>query len=512
MAGNFLPQNRSQDDCAPAQAVVPQPDAAAERHVDVLIIGAGFGGLCMGIKLREMGLSFVIVERAQEVGGTWRDNTYPGCGCDIPSHLYSFSFEPNPDWSRSYPDQAEILAYLRGCADKYQLRQSILFGTEVIEAVFDEDSKVWRVRTRGQEVIIARAVVSAMGSLSRPAIPKIAGMERFRGRIFHSAQWDHSFDLTGKKVAVIGTGASAVQFIPKIAPQVEKLCVFQRRAPWILPKLAIETPTWLKRLFRLMPWSQRALRSFIYLCQEVIGLGLVNPILLYPLKRLALWYLTSKLPEPTLRSAATPDYPFGCKRILLSNNYYDALARENVELLTGAIAEIRETGIVTQDQKERSFDAIILATGFRAIDLLSPLRVLGLNGADLAQVWRHGPKAFFGMTVPGFPNFFMLLGPNTLLGHNSVVFMIEAQVDYVGQALQSLDRRGSASMNLRQDVHTRFNSQLRRRARGTAWTSGCKSWYLDSRGKNLSLWPNSPTRYWLRTRRFSPEDYSFSNR
>jgi cation diffusion facilitator CzcD-associated flavoprotein CzcO len=506
-----LHHNRSHDHGSPAHAVALQQNGPGERHVDVVIIGAGFGGLCMAIKLREMGLSFIILERAQDIGGTWRDNTYPGCACDIPSHLYSFSFEPNPDWSRSYPDQPEILAYLQRCADKYHLRESILLGTEVIEAAFDEDGRMWRVRTQRQDTFIARAVVSAMGPLNRPAIPDIKGMERFKGRIFHSAQWDHSLDLTGKKIAVIGTGASAVQLIPRIAAQVDQLCVFQRAAPWILPKLEIQTPAWLKRLFRLLPGCQLALRSFIYLCQEVIGFGLVNPILLYPLKQLALWYLASKLPDPTLRRAATPDYPFGCRRILLSNDYYDALARKNVELVTDAIAEIRETSIITQDQQERPFDAIILATGFRASDLLSPLRVLGLNGADLAHVWRHGPKAFFGMTVPEFPNFFLLLGPNTLLGHNSVVFMIEAQVGYIGQALRSLGARGCASMNLRQDAHAHFNRQLRRGARGTAWTSGCKSWYLDSRGKNLTLWPYSPTLYWLRTRRFSPDDYFFSS-
>jgi len=509
MDRSSLHQKRSKDDggALPSAGL----DYDRERHVDVLIIGAGFGGLCMGIKLREMGLSFILLERGSDVGGTWRDNTYPGCSCDIPSHLYSFSFKLNPSWTRSYPDQPEILSYLKTCVDTYRLRDSILFDTEVIEAAFDETKKIWRIRTQRQDTFTAGAVISAMGSLSRPAIPDVKGMERFAGTVFHSAQWDHSFDLAGKKVAVIGTGASAAQFIPKIASQVAKLCIFQRTAPWILPKLELQSPGWLQLMFKVVPGLQRALRGFIYLCQEVIGLGLVNPILLYPLKLLALQYLANKIADPDLRRAATPNFPFGCKRIILSNNYYDALTRKNVELVSDPIVEVRETGIVAQDQQERPFDAIILATGFRATDLLSPLRVLGVTGADLARVWRNGPEAFFGMTVPDFPNFFMVLGPNTLLGHNSVVFMIEAQVRYIAKALEHLRKTGCSTMNLRTVAHARFNRKLRRRTGGTVWASGCKSWYLDERGKNRTLWPDSPTRYWLRTRRFSPEDYSFAS-
>ncbi len=481
------------------------------RHVDVLIIGAGFAGLCMGIKLRQMGLSFIILERADDVGGTWRANTYPGCSCDIPSHLYSFSFELNASWTRTYPHQPEIFAYLKRCVEKYQLRDAILFGTEVTEAVFDEAGKLWQIRTQRGDTLTAGAVVSAMGSLSRPGTPDVKGVDRFKGTAFHSAQWDHSFDFAGKKVAVIGTGASAVQLIPQVAPQVDKLCVFQRTAPWILPKLDAQHPGWLQWMFRRVPGFKQLVRSFIYCCQEAIGLGLVNPILLYPLKVLALRHLRQNIADPDLRKAATPSYSFGCKRILLSNDYHDALTRDNVELVTDSIAEIRETSIVTRDGKERQFDAIIWATGFQSADLLSPLRVLGVNGADLAQVWRNGPEAFFGMTVPAFPNFFMLLGPNTLLGHNSVVFMIESQVCYIARALKCLREKGYSILSLRQAVYMRFNRTLQARSRGTVWTSGCKSWYIDERGKNFTLWPESPMRYWWRTRRFSPKDYSFSS-
>jgi cation diffusion facilitator CzcD-associated flavoprotein CzcO len=482
-----------------------------KRDVDVLIIGGGFAGLCMAIRLRQMGLSFVILERAGEIGGTWRANTYPGCSCDIPSHLYSFSFELNANWTRIYPRQSEILAYLQGCVDKYQLRDAILLRTEAREAAFDEAGKVWRVRTQQGDIITAGAVVSAMGSLSRPAFPNVQGIERFNGKAFHSSQWDHSFDLTHKKVAVIGTGASAVQFVPQIASQVEKLSIFQRTPPWILPKFDPPVANWQLLMIRSIPGCKRLLRSLLYWCQEAVGVGLVNPTLLRPLERFALAHLARKIADPHLRKALTPTYAMGCKRILLSNDYYDALARENVELVTDGIAEVRDQSILTQDHSERPFDAIIFATGFRATDLLSPLRVIGRNGADLRNVWRDGAEAFLGMTMTGFPNFFMLVGPNTLLAHNSIVFMIEAQVHYIVKGLQWLRKRGSPMMDLRSDAQARFNRDLQERMRGTVWASGCKSWYLDDRGKNVTLWPTSPTRYWLRTRRFSPDDYSFSS-
>jgi cation diffusion facilitator CzcD-associated flavoprotein CzcO len=465
----------------------------------------------MAIRLRQMGLSFLILERAGEIGGTWRANTYPGCSCDVPSHLYSFSFEPKANWSRLYPFQWEILAYLQGCADKYRLRDAILLNTEAREAVLDEAAKVWRVRTHRGDTIAAGAVVSAMGSLSRPAFPNCQGIDRFKGKAFHSSEWDHSFDLARKKVAVIGTGASAIQFVPQIASQVERLSIFQRTPPWILPKLEPPVPNWHHLMFRSIPGCKRLFRSLVYWCQEAVGVGLVNPSLMRPLERLALAHLARKIADLHLRKALTPTYAMGCKRLLLSNDYYDALIRENVELVTDGIAEIRDQSIVTQDHSERPFDAIIFATGFRATDLLSPLRVIGRNGADLSVVWRDGAEAFLGMTVTGFPNLFMLVGPNTLLAHNSVVFMIEAQVHYIVKGLQWLRKRGRSMMDLRSDAQARFARDLQERMRGTVWASGCKSWYLDDRGKNVTLWPASSTRYWLQTRRFSPDDYSFSS-
>jgi len=482
-----------------------------ERDLDVVIIGGGFAGLCMAIRLRQMGFSFVILESASEIGGTWRANTYPGCCCDIPSHLYSFSFELNANWTRVYSRQSEILAYLQACADKYQLRDSILLGTEAREAVFDEAGKVWRVRTDRGDTIAAGALVSAMGPLSRPAFPNIAGIESFKGKAFHSSQWDHSYDFARKKVAVIGTGASAIQFVPQIAPQVDKLSIFQRTPPWILPKFDARHPDWVLLMLRSIPGSKRLARSLLYWCQEAVGVALAHPTLMRPIEWLALAHVARKIVDPRLRQALAPSYAMGCKRILLSNDYYDALARENVELVTDGIAEIRDYSIVAQDQSERPFDAIIFGTGFRGTELISPLRVIGRNGVDLSDVWRNGAEALLGMTTAGFPNFFMLVGPNTFLPHNSVVFMIEAQVHYVVKGLQWLRKNGNCLMDLRSDAQAKFNRDLQERLRGTVWASGCRSWYLDDHGKNVSLWPASSARYWLRTRRFLPEDYSFTS-
>jgi cation diffusion facilitator CzcD-associated flavoprotein CzcO len=483
---------------------------AGKPDVDVVVIGGGFAGLCMAIRLRQAGLSFSLLERAAEIGGTWQVNAYPGCACDIPSALYSFSFELNSEWSRTYPTQPEILAYLHQCADKYKISESIRLNTEAREAVFDEAGQAWRVRTQHGDTITARALVSAMGPLSRPVFPDVPGIDRFKGKVFHSSEWDHAYDFAGKKVAVIGTGASAIQLVPQIAPQVEKLTVFQRSPPWILPKLDVAHARWLIAMLRAIPGLKRSARSLLYWSQEAIGFSLAHPAFMRPIERFARAHLTRKIADPHLRKRLAPAYAMGCKRILLSNDYYDAFARENVELVTDAIKEIRNLGVVTPDDVERPFDAIVFATGFRGTDLLSPLRVVGRNGADLGQLWRDGAETLLGMTVAGFPNFFMLVGPNTFLAHNSVVFMIEAQVHYIMKGLQWLQKSGSPMMDLRSDVQGRFNHELQQRMQGTIWSSGCNSWYLDDRRHNAALWPASPTRYWMLTRRFSPADYSFS--
>jgi len=485
--------------------------AAASQNVDVLIVGSGFAGLCMAIRLRRAGMnSFVILERAEDAGGTWRDNTYPGCACDIPSHLYSFSFECHADWSRMYPTQPEIWNYLKQCVEKYQLGPAIRFRSEVREAVFDEGAHLWRVRTLDGAAFTARSVVLAMGPLSRPAIPKLPGVERFRGRAFHSAEWDHAYDLRGKRVAVIGTGASAIQFIPQIAPDVAQLSVFQRTPPWIVPKMDRPIRGWERALFRWAPGYMWLFRKLLYWRQELLAVGFtVNPKFMKRIEQFARKHIARSIADPALREKVTPDYLIGCKRILISNDYYPALGRANVELVTEGIAEVREHSIVTADGKERAVDALIYGTGFRATDLLTPVRILGRDGIDLNDAWRDGFEAYFGITISGYPNLFMLVGPNTGLGHNSIVFMIEAQVNYVMQCLKLLREKGAAAMDLRPEVQAEFNRDLQERMKRTVWASGCKSWYLDARGKNTTLWPGFSFKYWMETRKVAAGDYGF---
>ena len=479
---------------------------------DVLVIGSGFAGLCLAIHLKRAGKSCLILERGPDVGGTWRVNTYPGCACDIPSHLYSFSFELNPRWTRMYPTQAEILEYLRDCADKYGLRPLIRFHSEVREAVFDETANIWHVRIGRGETITGRVVVSAMGSLNRPASPRIPGLERFHGRAFHSSEWDHSFNLRGKRVAVIGTGASAVQIVPQIAPSVEQLHVFQRTAHWILPKLDRPIRTWERNLFQWLPGYMRMFRTVLYWCQEMLALGFIgNPALMKLLEQRARKHLVKSVPDPVLREKLTPNFLIGCKRILISNDYLPSLCRSNVELVTDAIAQVRERSIVTADGTERPVDALVYATGFRATDLLSPVRFVGRGGIALDDKWREELEAFWGVTVAGYPNLFFLMGPNTQLGHNSIVFMIEAQVHYVMQCLKLMHDKQVTALDVRPAAQAQFNRSLQERMKRTVFASGCKSWYLDAQGKNSLLWPGFSFRYWMRTRRVKAEDYAFAN-
>jgi cation diffusion facilitator CzcD-associated flavoprotein CzcO len=480
--------------------------------VEVLIVGSGFAGLCMAIQLRRAGMdSFVVLERGPDIGGTWRDNTYPGCACDIPSHLYSFSFERQADWTRMYPTQPEIWNYLKHCVEKYKLGPAIRTNTEVRKAEFDEASHLWRVETLEGDTITARAVVSAMGPLSRPAYPKLPGLERFQGRAFHSAEWDHSYDLRGKRVAVIGTGASAIQLVPEIAPEVAELHVFQRTPPWIVPKMDREIRAWERSLFRWMPGYMRMFRNFLYWRQELLALGLtVNPKYMKSVEKMARTHIECNVADLALREKVTPDYIIGCKRILISNDYFPALGRANVELVTDGIAEIREHAIVTTDGKERPVDAMIFGTGFRVTDLLTPVSIVGRNGIDLNDAWRDGFKAYFGMTVAGYPNLFLLVGPNTGLGHNSIVFMIEAQVHYVMNCLKLMRERGATAMEMRPEVQARFNRELQENMKRTVWVSGCKSWYLDAHGKNATLWPGFSFKYWFKTRDVVANDYAFS--
>jgi cation diffusion facilitator CzcD-associated flavoprotein CzcO len=485
-------------------------DAIPEApDLEVLIVGTGFAGLGMAIQLKRAGVeSFTILERAHDVGGTWRDNRYPGCACDIPSHLYSFSFELNSAWTRHYPPQREIWDYLRHCAKKYGLLPHIRFGAELVQARYDEAAARWRVTTRDGRVFSARVLVSGMGGLSNPTVPTLPGLEHFAGTSFHSAQWNADYDLRGKRVAVIGSGASAIQLVPQIQPLVAQLDYYQRTPAWILPHPDRAVTPFERWLFRWLPFTQRLLRAAIYCVHESRVSGFTQRSGLLPLAaRLARRHIRSQIVEPELRRKLTPDYALGCKRILISNDYYPALERPNVEVITDAIREVKPHGIVTADGRERQVDAIIFATGFRAQQPFEPAAVLGRGGVDIVDTWQAGPEAYLGTTVSGFPNFFMLVGPNTGLGHNSMVYMIESQIRYVMSALRQMSTAGLSAVDVRPEVQRAFNEQLQTRHAGTVWASGCRSWYLNENGRNTTLWPGPSFIFRHKTRRFRLRDY-----
>jgi cation diffusion facilitator CzcD-associated flavoprotein CzcO len=475
----------------------------------IVVVGSGFSGIAMGVALKGAGIdSFVILEKAGDIGGTWRDNTYPGAACDVPSHLYCFSFEPKPDWSRSFSPQQEIHAYLRHCVEKYDLARHIRFHREVTGADFDEASGTWTVRTAGGETLGARAVVLGNGALHVPALPEIPGRDTFEGRLFHSAQWDHAYALAGKRVAVIGTGASAIQFVPEIAPEVERLQVFQRTAPWIAPKADRAMRPFEKRLFRWLRPTLWLRRARLYWMAELMAVGfVVNPKLLKLLEGLLRRSLAAQVRDRELRRKLTPGYSLGCKRILISNDWYPALQRPNVELVTAPIERITPKGIQTQDGVEHPADAIICGTGFMVGDYLTRLRVVGRAGRTLDQVVSQRIGTYLGITVHGFPNLFLLMGPNTGLGHNSMIFMIEAQARHALQGIRALRERKLAFLDVREPAQARFTEEVQKKLRSTVWSSGCQSWYMDKDGYNGTLWPYFTFQYWWRTRRLALSDY-----
>jgi len=481
----------------------------AVEKVDALVIGSGFSGLAVARALRGIGItSFVVLERGPDVGGTWRVNTYPGCACDVPSHLYSYSFALNPAWSRMYPTQVEIWDYLRDCADRWGVRSAIRFDHEVREAEFDEGAGRWTVRTTQGAVFSARVVISGMGGLSRPQIPRIPGLELFEGPSFHSSQWDHAAELKGRRVAVVGTGASAIQFVPRIAPEVKQLYLFQRTPPWILPKPDRPIHQWERALFRWMPGYMRAFRNWLYWRQEIFGIGYtLKPKYLKIAENYARKFLERTVADPELRRKLTPDYQIGCKRVLLTNDYFPALARPNVEVVTHGVSEVRAHSVVASDGSEREVDAIVFGTGFRTLDFLSPVRVVGRAGRVLNDVWSKSARAYFGVTVSGFPNFFFITGPNSRVANNSIVFMIEAQVRYVTECLQVLQQGGTKTMEVTPEAEKLFNERLAARAGRTVFATGCKSWYLDEKGESPVLWPGFSSEYWWKSRRVARGDF-----
>ncbi|MFG1875063.1 flavin-containing monooxygenase [Sphaerisporangium sp. NPDC049003] len=476
----------------------------------ITIIGSGFAGLCMAIKLKDAGYhDFVILEKDADLGGTWRDNTYPGCACDVPSPMYSFSFELNPEWSRLFAPQREIWDYMRACVDKYALAPHFRFGKEVRGLEYLDETNRWRVSTADGATFTTNAVVSGIGALHVPSLPEIPGRETFAGRSFHSANWDHSCDLTGKRVAVIGTGASAVQFVPKIAGRAERLHVFQRTAPWIQPEPDIRLSERTRKTLRTLPLAGRALRNAVYWLLETRALGFtVDPRLMRIHQAVAERHLAAQVPDAELRAKLTPGYTIGCKRILLSDDYYPALVRDDVELVTDRITEIREHSIVDATGRERPVDVIIYGTGFKVTDALGEQRITGRDGLKIQDAWQDGMQAYLGTSTAGFPNLFFLLGPNTGLGHTSVVFMIEAQVRYVMSCLRLLSSARARALDVRPEAQRAYNTRLQERLTRLVWSEGgCVSWYLDDQGRNRTLWPGFTFEFWARTRNVKPSAY-----
>lgn len=488
------------------------------RQVDHLIVGAGFAGLCAAIKLDEDGeRDLLVVEKGPDVGGTWRDNTYPGAACDVPSQLYSFSFAPNPDWSRSFSPQPEIQAYLRRVAARSGTLDRFVFDTTFDDATWDDAAARWTVTVTGPagtHTISARTLVLGAGGLSEPRLPDIEGIETFQGHLFHSARWDHSVDLAGKRVAVIGTGASAIQIVPEVQRTLQAtgghLDVYQRTAPWVIPR-SDRAYTRLERFaFRHVPGFQRLYRTATYWSREGLVPGLtLDQRLSAPVRGVALDHLRRGVADPDLRARLRPTFEIGCKRMLISNDYYPAVASDNVELVTDPIAKVTGDAVVTADGVERPVDVLVLATGFWTTELPVTEHVTGVAGRPLADVWRaEGMAAYKGTTVPGFPNLFMLVGPNTGQGHTSMVFIIESQVAYLRDAVRTLRQRGWAAMEPRQRAFARWNADLQRRMRRTVWTrGGCDSWYLDEHGRNTTLWPRATFTFRRELARFDPDAY-----
>jgi cation diffusion facilitator CzcD-associated flavoprotein CzcO len=491
-----------------------QTSNGSEIAVDVLIVGGGFSGLCMAIKLVEARMdSFLLIEKSGDIGGTWYDNHYPGCACDIPSHLYSFSFEPSPDWSRMYPDQPEIHEYLKRCVERHGLAPHIRLNTRFHEAAWNQDEGVWQATVGEGTRIRARVLVCGIGGLHVPYYPQLKGLERFAGPKFHSSTWNHSVDLEGRNVAVVGTGASAIQFVPQIAPCARRLYLFQRTPPWIVPRMDFPIADKWKKRFRRFPFLMRAFRQFIFWRQEIRVLGFLgNRFVRQKATEIATHNLEKHVKDPKLRAALKPNYELGCKRVLVSDDFYPTLKRPNVELVTDPIAEIREHSIVSADGVERPVDVLILGTGFRATEPLIGIKLIGRSGLEIHDAWRDRMSAYLGVTVSGFPNLFLLLGPNTGLGHNSVVLMIEAQVRYVMSCLSLMKRRKRRVLEVRESTQKDFFADVQRRLAGTVWQSGgCKSWYQDPvTGENMTLWPRSVVAYMRQTRSVAPADYDLT--
>ena len=483
------------------------------NDTDVAIVGAGFGGVGMAIRLKQEDRDdFVLLERGGDFGGTWRANTYPGCQCDIPSNLYSFSFAPKSDWTRAYPLQEDILEYLRDGARRFGIVPHTQLGCELLDAAWEPRSRRWEIETSTGR-LTARVLVSATGMLSEPYLPRIAGLERFAGTSFHTASWDRDHDLTGRRVAVFGTGATAIQVVPRIRERVERLYVVQRTPPWVLPHVDRPVPESRQQLYARAPWLQRGVRAGVWALRESIVLGMAHDARMLKGHELAARaMLRRQVKDPELRRRLTPTYALGCKRVLLSSEWYPAIASENVELITGGLREVREHSIVSADGREHEVDTIILATGFTPSDPPIAHRLRGLAGRSLSETWRGSPQAYLGTTVAGFPNLFLFYGPNSNLGHSSIVYMLESQMEYALGGLRALRERGADAFDLRPEAQAAYNAEMQARLAGSVWNSGCGSWYLDRNGRNSIMWPGFTFEFRRRTRRFDSEAYRFTPR
>jgi cation diffusion facilitator CzcD-associated flavoprotein CzcO len=497
----------------PSHAPEATPSGAPVHEHHVVIVGAGFSGIGMAARLRSMGVDdLVVLDRGNDLGGTWRDNSYPGASCDVPSNLYSYSFALNPEWSRSFPSQAEIWDYMRACVDRFDVGRHLRFGQSVDEARWDDDARRWDVRTTRGDRYRAPIVVWATGPLSEPSIPDFPGLDQFRGKVFHSARWEHGFDLRNKRVCVVGTGASAIQFVPQIAPEVQHLYLHQRTPPWIFPRRDRGVSRLRKLLYRKLPATQRLSRLRIYaifesLLSVFVGRGTRRKA---AVRNAALKHLESQVSDASLRERLTPHYEPGCKRLLLSDDYYPSLSRPNVEVVDSPVASFTAHEVVAHDGIARPVDVVIMGTGFDAAEPPYAEHIVGKDGARLSEVWKaNGVEAYAGTAVAGFPNLFLMIGPNSTLAHNSMIYMIESHINYIASALAFMRRPGVHSVEVKPPVQRRYNERLQTRLEHSVWVEGgCSSWYLDHRGRNTTLWPDHTWKFRRLTRRFHPGEYT----
>ncbi|QBJ95390.1 NAD(P)/FAD-dependent oxidoreductase [Rhodococcus sp. ABRD24] len=478
------------------------------RHHEVIVVGAGISGIGAVIRLQRRGIGdIVVLEKSDMLGGTWRDNTYPGCACDVPSALYSYSFAPNTGWSRLFAGQNEIREYIERTAAEHRVHQRVEFGTELLRADWDEPAHRWRLET-SKGTFTANVVIAAAGPWNQPLIPDVPGLATFPGKVFHSSRWDHDYDLTGKRVAVVGTGASAVQFVPEIAPTVGELHLYQRTAQWVLPKPDALLPAPVRSAMGRIPGASRALRRTQYGLMEALGVGFGKPWILRIIQQIGRAQLRAQIRCRELRRDLTPDYTLGCKRLLMSNTYYPALNRSNVEVHANAVRTVRGSVVIGADGQERRVDAIIFGTGFHILDMPIAGRIFDGQGRSLDDHWKGSPQAYLGTTVAGFPNAFLLLGPSLGTGHSSAFMVLEAQLNYLAAALTAARAAGWTRMETRPEVQAAFNAEVQEALATTVYNAGgCQSYSLDVNGRNSFNWPWSTGRMRERLREFDESAY-----